>query len=58
MPILFITIRVFLYSSFHIARIKAVDLNQNIININLLFYLVRPCIEAEYSFKSVENVVR
>ena len=57
MPILFIVIRVFLYSFFHIARIKAVGLSQNIVSISLLFCLVRPCIEAECGFKSVENVV-
>ncbi len=58
MPILFTAIRVFLYSSFHIARIKAVGLNQNTVSISLLFYLIRPCIKAEYGFESVENVVR
>ena len=57
MFILFSAIRVFLYSSFHIARIKAVGLSQNIVSISLLFCLVRLCIEAEYGFESVENVV-
>ncbi len=57
MFILFSIIRVFLYSSFHIARIKAVGLSQNIVSISLLFCLVRSCIEAECGFESVENVV-
>jgi len=56
--ILFFIIRVFLYSFFHIARIKAVGLSQNTVNINLLFCLVRSYIESEYSFEFVENVVR
>jgi len=47
----------FFYSSFYIARIKAVGLNQNIVSINLLFYLVRLCIEAECNFEFVKNVV-
>ena len=58
MPVSFIIIRVFLYSSFHIACIKAVGLSQNTVSISLLFCLVRLCIEAECGFESVENVVR
>ncbi len=57
MPISFSAIRVFLYSSFHIARIKAVGLSHNTVNIDLLFCLIKPYIEAEYGFKSVENMV-
>ena len=57
MFILFPAIRVFLYSSFHMARIKVVGLSQNTVSIDLLFYLVRLYIEAEYNFKSVENVI-
>ena len=47
----------FLYSSFYIARIKAVGLSQNIVNISLLFCLVRSCIDVEYGFEFVKNVV-
>ncbi len=47
----------FFNSFFYIARIKAVGLSQNTVNIDLLFYLIKPCIEAECGFKSIKNVV-
>jgi hypothetical protein len=48
----------FLCSSFHPAcpAIEAVEFRQNTVSIDLLFRLVRPCIQAERGFESIENV--